>query len=102
MSFAGVGRKTAHVVLKNGFGLAEGIAVDTHVVRFCVRYDLSDYTDPIKVERDLMQIVPKKDWIWSSYYMIWYGRLIAPARKYDIENDPLVKIYPPAGKRFRV
>ncbi|MFT5280737.1 MAG: endonuclease-3 [Flavobacteriaceae bacterium] len=99
---SGVGRKTAHVVLKNGFGIAEGIAVDTHVIRFCVRYDLSDFTDAVRIEKDLMNIVPREDWVWCSYYMIWYGRLIAPAKRYDTSKDPLLKIYPAASERFRV
>ncbi len=98
----GVARKTANVVLGNAFGIVEGIAVDTHVIRFVIRYDLSDYTDPVRIERDLMQLLPKKEWLPFTYRVIEYGRQIAPARKYDLSKDPLVKIYPPAAKRFRV
>jgi endonuclease-3 len=98
----GVGRKTANVVMNNGFGVVEGIAVDTHVRRFTIRFNLTDSKDPKKIEQDLMQIIPKKDWIYAPYYMIQYGREIAPARRYDTHNDPLVQIYPKAGKMFRI
>ncbi len=98
----GVARKTANVVLGNVYGVVEGIAVDTHVLRFVHRFKLSDYKDPIHIERDLMELLPKKEWSHFTYRVIEYGRKIAPARKYDTINDPLVKIYPPAAKVFRV
>ncbi len=99
---AGVGRKTANVVLCNGFNKSEGIAVDTHVRRFVVRFNLSDSKDPKKIEQDLMRIIPRNEWLYAPYYMIQYGREIAPARTYDITHDPLIALYPPAGKIFRV
>lgn len=102
LTLPGVARKTANVFLGNACGVVEGIAVDTHVKRFAIRFDLTDHTDPEKIERDLMAIVPKKDWFGFTYRVIEYGRHIAPARIYDITKDPLIKIYPPAGKRFRV
>lgn len=102
MRLPGVGRKTANVVMNNGFGIVEGIAVDTHVRRFAIRYDLSDSKDPKKIEQDLMEIIPRDEWIYAPYYMIQYGREVAPARKYDTNKDPLIKIYPEAAKRFRV
>ena len=102
MQLPGVGRKTANVVQCNGFGIAEGIAVDTHVRRFAIRYDLTDYDDPTKIEQDLLVIIPKGEWLHAAYYMIVYGRDIAPARRYDISIDPLVEIYPKAGEVFRV
>jgi endonuclease-3 len=98
----GVARKTATVVLKEAYGVTEGITVDTHVIRFVQRYNLSDYHDPVGIEKDLMQLVPKKEWGSIVHRIIHYGRYLAPARAYDIGRDPLVKIYPPAGKRFRV
>lgn len=98
----GVARKTANIVLGTLYDVVEGIAVDTHVKRFALRYDLSDHTDTDKIERDLMEIVPKKDWYTFTYRVIEYGRHIAPARVYDTSKDPLVALYPPAGKRFRV
>ncbi len=99
---AGVGRKTANVVLSNGFNKSEGIAVDTHVRRFALRYGLTDSKDPKKIEQDLMAVIPRKEWISAVYYMIQYGRELAPARTYNTATDPLVQIYPPAGKIFRI
>ncbi len=98
----GVARKTANVVLGNAYDVVEGIAVDTHVKRFCIRYGLVDADDPVKIERELMELLPKKEWFEFTYRAIEYGRTIAPARKYDTSTDPLVKIYPPAAKVFRV
>lgn len=98
----GVARKTATVVLKEAYGIVAGITVDTHVIRFAQRYDLSDYKDPIRIEKDLMQLLPKKEWGTFTHRVIHYGRYLAPARVYDTTKDPLVKIYPAAAKRFRV
>jgi endonuclease-3 len=98
----GVARKTATVVLKEAHGVVAGITVDTHVIRFVQRYDLSDYKDPVRIERDLMELLPKKEWGTFTHRVIHYGRYLAPARTYDTTLDPLVKIYPPAAKRFRV
>jgi len=102
ITLPGVARKTANVVLGNAFGKMQGIAVDTHVQRFVIRYNLSDYRDSPRIEKDLMKLFPKKDWFLVSNLVIQYGRQIAPARKYDISQDPLIKLYPPAGKIFRV
>lgn len=102
LTLPGVARKTANVFLGNACGVVEGIAVDTHVKRFAIRFDLTDHIDPEKIESDLMAILPKKDWFAFTYRVIEYGRHIAPARIYDITQDPLIKIYPKAGKRFRV
>jgi len=101
LTLPGVGRKTANIILGNAFGHVEGIAVDTHVHRFAVRFDLTDHPhDTDKIEKDLMQLLPKKDWFSFTYYVIEYGRHIAPARRYDTSKDPLVAMYPPAGKVF--
>lgn len=94
----GVGRKTANVVLGNAFGVIEGVAVDTHVKRFATRFDLTDSTQPEKIEKDLMEIIPKEKWLSFTYLAIEYGRHIAPARKYDTTQDPLIDIYPEAAK----
>jgi endonuclease-3 len=102
LTLPGVARKTANVVLGNAHGIVEGIAVDTHVKRFAIRFDLTDSTDPVKIEQDLMDILPKKEWFDFTYRVISYGREIAPARKYDTSADPLIKIYPAAGEVFRV
>lgn len=98
----GVARKTATVVLSEAYGIAAGITVDTHVIRFAQRFNLSDHKDPVKIERDLMLLVPQKEWRHITHRIIHYGRYLAPARVYDTATDPLVKIYPPAAKRFRV
>jgi endonuclease-3 len=99
----GVGRKTANVILSDLWGVAEGVTVDTHVIRFVNRYDLSDHKrDAVKIERDLMEIIPKKEWPYWSHRAVLYGRYMAPARVHDTSKDPLVKIYPKAATRFRV
>lgn len=98
----GVARKTATVVLKEAHGVVAGITVDTHVIRFVQRFDLSDYKDAVRIEKDLMQLVPKKEWGHITHRIIHYGRYLAPARTYDTTKDPLVTIYPPAAKKFRV
>lgn len=98
----GVARKTATVVLKEAYGVVAGITVDTHVIRFVQRYDLSDFKDPARIEKDLMQLLPKVEWGSFTHRVIHYGRYLAPARKYDVSKDPLVKIYPLAEKKFRV
>ncbi len=102
LTLPGVARKTANVVLGNAFGVVSGIAVDTHVRRFALRYDLTDSKDPVKIERDLMAIVPRDEWLAFTYRVIEYGRQIAPARTYDTSKDPLVKVYPKAATVFRV
>lgn len=100
LTIPGVGRKTANVILGNAYGVVEGIAVDTHVRRFALKFDLSDYDDPNKIERDLMKLLPKKEWFDFTYRMIDYGRQICPARKHDCKNHPLTEIYPPAANRW--
>lgn len=98
ITIPGVGRKTANVVLGNAYGIVEGIAVDTHVKRFAIRFGLTDHTTPEKIEKDLMEVIPKKDWFKFTYLAIEYGRNIAPARKYDTTKDPLIEIYPKAAE----
>ena len=93
----GVARKTANVVLSNAFGKTEGIAVDTHVRRFSIRFNLSDYKDPIKIEKDLLLLFSKKDWNTITYRFIEYGRNICPARKHECLLHPLTRIYPHAA-----
>lgn len=97
LTLPGVARKTANVILSNAFGKHEGIAVDTHVRRFAIRFDLSDYTDPVRIEKDLMEIVPKKEWNTITYLLIEYGRDPCVARKHDCMKHPLTKLYPPAA-----
>ena len=97
----GVGRKTANVILGDLYGESGGITVDTHVIRFARRFDLSDYRDAVRIERDLMEILPRGEWPHFTHRVIFYGRRLAPARKYDTSKDPLIKIYPESGKVFR-
>lgn len=96
ITLPGVARKTANVVLANQFGVVEGIAVDTHVRRFAIRFDLTDFKDPKRIEEDLQTIVPKEQWNKITYKLIEYGREICPARKHDCIDHPLTKIYPKA------
>jgi endonuclease-3 len=93
----GAARKTANVVLGNVYGIYEGIAVDTHVRRTALRFDLTDFDDPVRIERDLMQVIPKKDWFRSTYLFIEYARQVCPARKHECSEHPLTKIYPKAA-----
>jgi endonuclease-3 len=81
----GIGRKTANVVLGTAYGLATGVVVDTHVGRISRRLGLTEHEDPVKVERDLMAQVPKKEWINFSHRLIHHGRRICKARKPDCE-----------------
>ena len=98
LTLPGVARKTANVVLGNAYGKVEGIAVDTHVRRLSIKFGLTDHKDPVKIEQDLMQILPKKDWFFLTYGLIEYGRHICPSRKHkDCADHPLSKIYPSAA-----
>lgn len=80
LTIPGVGRKTANVVLGELYGNTEGIAVDTHVIRLARLLGLTKYSDATKIERDLMEIVPKKDWVRFSHMLILYGREYCYAR----------------------
>ncbi len=80
VSLPGVGRKTANVILGNGFGIP-GIAVDTHVHRVSRRIGLTKNDDPVKIEFDLMKITPKEEWTHFSNLLIWHGRKTCVARK---------------------
>lgn len=77
----GVARKTANIVLSSAFGKAEGIAVDVHVQRLSRRLGLSGQKHPEKIERDLMELVPRKEWLAFNYVMVDHGRTICMARK---------------------
>jgi endonuclease-3 len=81
IALPGVGRKTANVVLGTAFGMATGVVVDTHVTRLSRRLGLTQHTDPVKIEQDLMQIVPKDEWVDFAHRMIHHGRQICTARK---------------------
>jgi endonuclease-3 len=93
----GVGRKTANVILGTGFGLATGVVVDTHVSRLSQRMGLTTEEDPVKIERDLMELLPQEDWIAFSHAMIWHGRKICDARKPKCDACPLNRDCPKIG-----
>jgi endonuclease-3 len=80
LTIPGAARKTANVVLGTAYGIASGIVVDTHVQRLSVRLDLSKNTDPVKIERDLVKIVPQRQWILFSHELILHGRALCQAR----------------------
>lgn len=89
LELPGVARKTANVVLGNAYGVVEGIAVDTHVRRLTRLWGLTSANDPVKIERDLMEIVPKIDWFVFTYLVIEYGRQFCTARKHDHKDCPI-------------
>jgi endonuclease-3 len=100
LKLPGIGRKSANVILGKAYGVVEGIAVDTHVRRFAIRFDLTDSIDPSRIERDLMELLPKKEWFGFSYRLIMYGRQICPGRRHECRGHPLTALYPPAARRW--
>ena len=86
ITLRGIARKTANVVLGTAFGLAEGIVVDTHVKRVAFRLGLTRQTNPVLVEKDLIPIVPQKDWIFLGHAIVQHGRRICKARNPDCPN----------------
>src|SRR5215217_1929081 len=96
VALPGVGRKTANVVLGNAFGTNEGIVVDTHVRRVSGRLGLTESSDPVKIEQELMRLVPEGDWTTFSHLLILHGRRTCKARKPDCPNCLLNDICPSA------
>ncbi|MDA0325411.1 MAG: endonuclease III [Verrucomicrobia bacterium] len=94
---AGVGRKTANVVLGNAFGLAEGVVVDTHVGRLSRRMGLTRHLDPVKVESALVRLIPKEDWTLVSHLLIAHGRKRCMARNPNCPQCELRKLCPQRG-----
>jgi endonuclease III len=80
LTVPGAARKTANVVLGTAFGIASGVVVDTHVQRIAHRLDLTKETEPVKIEKDLMKIIPKEKWILFSHQIIHHGRALCVAR----------------------
>jgi len=97
-ALAGVGRKTANVVLGNVFDINVGIVVDTHVQRLSTRLGLTRNTDPVKIEQDLMKLVPQEKWTLFSHWLIWHGRRRCSARKPDCPGCELRTFCPSADK----
>jgi endonuclease-3 len=96
-ALAGVGRKTANVVLGNAFGINVGVVVDTHVTRLSNRLGLTREKDAVKIENELMQLVPQKDWTQFSHWLIWHGRRRCVARRPDCESCEIKKLCPQIG-----
>lgn len=97
LTLNGVARKTANVVMGNAFGIASGIVVDTHVKRLSYRLGLTKETNPVKVEKDLEKLVPKKDWVMFPHWLIWHGREICKARTPNCGECSLADICPKVG-----
>jgi endonuclease-3 len=93
----GVGRKTANVVLGNAFGIDEGVVVDTHVKRLARRLGFTRHTDPVKVEADLVKLVPRERWTLLSHLLIFHGRQCCPARKPRCGACPVAHLCPSAS-----
>lgn len=89
LTVPGAARKTANVVLGTAYGIASGVVVDTHVQRITNRLDLTKNADPVKIEQDLMKIVPQDRWILFSHQVIHFGRQICVARKPRCGSCPL-------------
>lgn len=98
LTVPGAARKTANVVLGTVYGIAEGVVVDTHMVRLANRLDLTREKDPVKIERDLMKIVPREKWILFSHQMIHHGRGLCEARKPKCGECPMNEICYAADK----
>jgi endonuclease-3 len=97
VTLPGVGRKTANVVLGNGFGVP-GITVDTHVGRLARRFGWTEETDPVKVEHEVGALFPKRDWTMLSHHLIWHGRRICHARNPACGACPVARWCPSYGE----
>jgi endonuclease-3 len=96
ITLPGVARKTANVVLGDWYHIADGIVVDTHVKRLSNRLGLTTHSDPKKIERDLMAIVPRSEWIEIGHLLIFHGRRVCKARKPDCPNCVIRHLCPSA------
>jgi len=99
-ALAGVGRKTANVVLGNAFQINVGVVVDTHVARLSARLGLTRQTTPEKIELDLQHLVPRKLWTDFSHWLIWHGRRRCSARRPDCEGCE-IRAFCPTGLKSR-
>ncbi len=93
----GIGYKTAHVVLGEVYDIWDGIAVDTHVRRFALKFELCNSKNPDKIAKCLEELVPKKDWKYVNNGLVLYGRYVCPARLHECSKHSLTKIYPEAA-----
>ncbi|MGZ8599876.1 MAG: endonuclease III [Actinomycetota bacterium] len=94
ITLRGVARKTANIVLGNAYGKVEGVAVDTHVKRLANRLGFSEESDPDKIERDLMRMIPKERWFDFTYVLIDHGRALCLARRPRCEACPVSHVCP--------
>ena len=94
VTISGVARKTANVVLFGAFGINEGLAVDTHVKRIAYRLGLTDETDPVPIERDLMKLFPREEWGDVNHRMVWFGREVCDARKPQCDTCEMLGFCP--------
>ena len=94
LALPGVARKTANVVMGNAFGVASGVVVDTHVARLSQLLGLTKQKQPEKIERELMELVPKKDWIDFSHLLIYHGRRVCKARRPECERCVIEPLCP--------
>ena len=94
VALAGVGRKTANVILGNAFNINEGVVVDTHVARLCDRLKITSAKTPEKIEKDLVKLVPREHWTMFSHWIIWHGRQRCGARKPDCPNCEIRELCP--------
>ena len=93
----GVARKTANVVLWGGFGINEGLAVDTHVKRISGRLGLTKHTDPVDIEKDLVKLFPQPEWGKVNHRMVWFGRHVCDARKPLCDECEMAPFCPKVG-----
>lgn len=97
VGLSGVGRKTANVVLGTAYGIPSGVVVDTHVTRISQRLGLTTQKDPVRIEQDLMAVLPQREWINFSHRMIHHGRQICVARRPACQRCPLSNLCPRIG-----
>ena len=96
LKLPGVARKTANVLLGNAYGIVEGFVVDTHIGRLARRFGWTENEDPVKVEQDLMRLVPRQEWLDLSHLLIFHGRAICQAKKPLCQQCTLTKLCPSA------
>ena len=97
VALAGVGRKTANVILGNAFDINEGVVVDTHVARLCDRLKITSAKTPEKIEKDLVKLVPQEHWTLFSHWIIWHGRRRCGARKPNCPDCEIREFCPSAA-----
>lgn len=100
LTLPGIGRKTANVVLGDAFGIASGIVVDTHNIRLSALLGISEQKTAEKIERELMELVPKKDWIQFGQWITWHGRRVCNAKKPKCPECVLADICPSSQLRM--